>query len=84
LVLPDEIFGIWGLVIYGCKGLENTFPMVYSTSQNVNIVVAKRKRKICGRFVIIFLLMLGGWSPPSPLAPPLVVGEIFGHNRSRT
>jgi hypothetical protein len=33
LVLPFEIFGIWGLVIYRWKGLENTFPMVYYMSQ---------------------------------------------------
>jgi hypothetical protein len=45
LVLLVEIFGIWGLVIYRWKGLENTFPMVYYMSQNNNIVVAKQKRK---------------------------------------
>jgi hypothetical protein len=28
-VLPTAIFGIWGLVIYLWKGIENTFPMVY-------------------------------------------------------
>ena len=28
-VLPTAIFGIWRLVIYRWKGLENTFPTVY-------------------------------------------------------
>jgi hypothetical protein len=32
-VLPTAMFGIWGLVIYCWKGLENTFPMVYYTPQ---------------------------------------------------
>jgi hypothetical protein len=41
LVLPVEIFGIWGLVIYCWKDFENTFPMVYYTSQKFNNVVAK-------------------------------------------
>jgi hypothetical protein len=73
LVLPVEILGIWGLIIYRWKGLENTFPMVYYTSQKFNIVVAKWKRKICNRFDIVFyILMSGGLSPPAlPLAPPL-------------
>jgi hypothetical protein len=46
LVILVEIFGIWGLVIYRWKGLENTFPMVYYTSQKINIVVAKEKNKL--------------------------------------
>jgi hypothetical protein len=28
-VLPNKVLGIWGLLIYRWKGLENTFPMVY-------------------------------------------------------
>jgi hypothetical protein len=27
--LPTEFLGIWGLLIYRWKGLENTFPTVY-------------------------------------------------------
>ena len=68
LFLPVEIFRIWGLVIYRWKGIENTFPMVYYTSQNVNIVVTKRERKICSGFGIVFLLMSGG--RVEPLQPP--------------
>jgi len=43
-VFPAEILGIWGLVIYRWKGLENTFSTVYYMSQKFNIAVAKRKR----------------------------------------
>ena len=33
--LPAAMFGIWRRVIYRWKGLENTFPTVYYTPQNV-------------------------------------------------
>ena len=35
LGLPNEIFGIWGLVINRWKGHENTFPTVYYMPHNL-------------------------------------------------
>ena len=35
LDLPTDTLGILGLVIYRWKGLENTFPTVYHTPQNI-------------------------------------------------
>jgi hypothetical protein len=35
LVLSTEILGIWGLVIYRWKGLENIFPKLYYTCQKM-------------------------------------------------
>ncbi len=35
LDLPTDTLGILGLVIYRWKGLENTFPMVYHTPQDI-------------------------------------------------
>jgi hypothetical protein len=34
-VLPTAIFGIWRLVVYRWKGLENTCPTVYYMPTNV-------------------------------------------------
>ena len=44
--LPAEMFNIWRRVIYRWKGLENTFPTVYYTPQNLKKTVEKRQRKI--------------------------------------
>jgi hypothetical protein len=45
-VLPTAMFGIWGLVIYCWKGLENTFPMVYYTPKYSNITIANEKKPL--------------------------------------
>jgi hypothetical protein len=49
--LPTEFLGIWGLLIYHWKGLENTFPTVYYMPQNFKIAVVKQNRKICNCLV---------------------------------
>ena len=47
LVLPVEIFGIWGLAIYRWKGLEHMFPIVYYTSQKgLNCSHKTKKKKL--------------------------------------
>jgi hypothetical protein len=46
LGLATNILGIWGRVIYCCKGLENTFPMLDYTPQNFIITAAKKERII--------------------------------------
>ena len=52
LNLPVEIFGIWGLVIYRWKCLENTFPMMYYTPQKFNIITLQSQNEN-EKFVII-------------------------------
>jgi len=49
--LPIEVLGIWGLLIYCWKVLENTSLTVYCP-QNFKIPVVKEKRKICSPLVI--------------------------------
>jgi hypothetical protein len=52
--LPTAIFGIWRLVIYRWKGLENTFPTVYYMPKNVlNLHLKTQKTKICSCLVIV-------------------------------
>jgi hypothetical protein len=47
-VLPTAIFGIWRLVIYRWKVLENTFPTVYYMSTNVLKLHLKNKKQKSG------------------------------------
>ena len=44
-ILPTEILGIWGLVIYRWKSLKYTFPTVYYTSQKFSHCSRKMKKK---------------------------------------
>jgi hypothetical protein len=43
----SKILGIWGLVVYRWKGLENTFPMVYYTPQKFKLQPQAEKEKTC-------------------------------------
>jgi hypothetical protein len=51
--LPRKMFGIWGRLIYRCKGLENTFPTVYYTPQKVYKSHLQNKNKICIRLATV-------------------------------
>jgi hypothetical protein len=45
------MFGIWGLVIYRWKGLENTFPNVYYTLPNILKLQFQNKKE---KYVIVY------------------------------
>jgi hypothetical protein len=51
--LPTEILGIWGLLIYRYKGLENTFQWCITCPRNFKIAVVKPKKKINNRLVTV-------------------------------
>jgi len=48
---PTKFVGIWGLLIYRCQGLENTFSTVYYMPQFFFKSVVKQERKICNHLV---------------------------------
>ena len=43
--LPTEMFGIWGLVIYHWKALENTFIAVYYMPQNFKRILLQNEKE---------------------------------------
>jgi hypothetical protein len=49
-VLPTAMSGIWGLVIYHCKGLESTFPTVYDKPQNILKLQLQNKKE---KYVVV-------------------------------
>jgi len=54
LQFPTGVFGIFGLVTYRWKGLENTFPTVYHTPKNFKKSIQKLQKKLTVRVVGLY------------------------------